>query len=84
MLGVNLKQTFTQKNGVYVDHIVQGGNAAKSKVVFIGDTLLSVGNTCVRRGTIWDVPGVIASSKRPVILVFSAFLNESWEKVCAL
>lgn len=79
MLGVNLKQTFTEKSGVYVDHIVPGGNVGKSKVVFIGDTLLSVGETCVRRGTIWDVPEVIMKAKRPTILTFSALCKENWE-----
>ena len=86
MLGVNLKQTYLPRHGVYVDHAIAGGNAAKSKVVKIGDTLLTVGaggteEVDVRKGTIWDVPGIIGVSKRPCILVFDGGHIVGWEKV---
>jgi len=71
MLGVNLKQTFLPGYGVYVDHILPGGNAEKSGVIRIGDSLVKVGNVDVSKGTIYDVPGIIAGAKRPAIIILN-------------
>jgi hypothetical protein len=71
MLGVNLKQSFLRNEGVYVDFLVLDGAAAKSLVVMVGDSLRSVGNTCLRKETIHNVPGIIASTARPAPLIFS-------------
>jgi hypothetical protein len=71
MLGVNLKQTFLSGYGVYVDHILPGGNAEKSGVVCIGDSLVKVGSVDVSKGTIYDVPGIIAGAKRPAIIILN-------------
>jgi hypothetical protein len=71
MLGVNLKQTFLPGYGVYIDQILPGGNAEKSGVICIGDCLMKVGDVDVSKGTIYDVPGIIAKAKRPAILIFN-------------
>jgi hypothetical protein len=71
MLGVNLKQTFLPGHGVYVDYVLPGGNAEKSGVVCVGDGLVKVGDTDVSKGTIADVPTIIAKTRRPAILVFN-------------
>ena len=71
MLGVNLKQTFLSGNGVYVDFIIPGGNASKSGIVCVGDGLVKVSETNVSKGQIHDVPGIIAQSRRPAVLIFN-------------
>ena len=71
MLGVNLKQTFLPGHGVYVDYVLPGGNAEKSGVVCVGDGLVKVGDTDISKGTIADVPTIIAKTRRPAILVFN-------------
>ncbi len=43
--------------------------AHKSGVVWIGDRLIKVGNADVSKGTIYDVPGIIAKMKRPLVMV---------------
>lgn len=68
-MGVNLKQSFQKGHGVYVDYIVPNGAADKSGVVGVGDCLLKVGNVDVTNGTIRNVPGIIAQTERPVIIV---------------
>ena len=83
MLGVNLKQTYLSGHGVYVDMIFPGGNATKSGVICIGDGLVKVGDTDVSKGKIHDVPGIIAKSKRPAILVLNGEHGMKWEEVCA-
>lgn len=70
-LGVNLRQTYLKNHGVYVDYLVEGGAAYNSKVVYAGDVVQKVGNVSVAKGTILNVPKVVADSKRPAILVFS-------------
>lgn len=69
MLGVNLKQDYLQSGGVYVDYIVPDGNAARSGVILVGDQILKVGDTDVSKGTIYDVPQIIASSSRPCTII---------------
>jgi len=81
MLGVNLKQTFLKGNGVYVDLIVPGGNAQKSGVVCIGDSLVKVGDADVSKGTIYEVPGIIAKSKRPLLMILNGEKNVNWEEM---
>ena len=70
-LGVNLKSTYLQKGGVYVDYLVQGGAAFQSGIIRPGDALHAVGPVNVRRGNIFQVPQEIAQAKRPVHLVFA-------------
>ena len=72
MMGVNLKQTYARHGGVYVDYLVPGGAADRSGVVRVGDVMVRVGDTDVRRGTIVDIPQTIAKSKRPVCVVLEA------------
>eukprot|EP00979_Chaetoceros_neogracilis_P016740 scaffold9279_cov200-Chaetoceros_neogracile.AAC.1 len=69
MLGVNLKQTYLPGHGVYVDFILPGGNAEKSGVVCVGDGVVRIGDVDVSKGTILDVPGIIAKTNRPAVLV---------------
>lgn len=71
MLGVNLKQPFMKNQGVYVDFLVKGGAADDSKVICIGDVLVSIGDLNTTKGTILTVPKAIADAKRPVHLVLS-------------
>ena len=71
MLGVNLKQTYLPGHGVYVDFILPGGNAENSGVVCVGDGLVKVGDVDISKGTILDVPGIIAKTKRPTVLVLN-------------
>jgi hypothetical protein len=79
-LGVNLRQTYLKNHGVYVDFLVEGGAAYNSKVVYAGDVIQKVGNVSVARGTILNVPKIVADSKRPAILVFSTGQKvESWK-----
>ena len=68
-MGVNLKQSFLKRHGVYIDYIVPNGAADKSGVVSVGDCLLKVGNIDVTHGTIRNVPNIIAQADRPVIIV---------------
>lgn len=69
-LGVNLKATFLQNRGVYVDYLVPNGAAATSHIIQPGDALLRVGDTDVQRSTIYKVPKQIAAASRPVHLIF--------------
>ena len=71
MLGVNLKQAFLQSSGVYVDFLVTGGAADRSKIIQVGDVLEQVGDKCVLRNTILEIPQLIANSKRPVHLIWA-------------
>ena len=81
MLGVNLKQTYLPGHGVYVDFVVPGGNAGNAGVICIGDGLVKVGDLDVSKGTIHDVPRVIANSKRPAILVLNGEHDMKLEEV---
>jgi len=55
--------------------------AHKSGVVWIGDRLVKVGNTDLSKGTIFDVPGIIAKKKRPTIMVFDAEHDNDLERM---
>ena len=74
MLGVNLKQKYLPGGGVYVDFVVPGGNAGLSGVIHVGDALSKVGDVDVMKGTIANVPGMIASQRRPVVLILEGEL----------
>lgn len=71
LLGVNLKATFLQNRGVYVDYLVPRGAAAQSQIIRPGDALLRIGDTDVQRSTIYKVPKQIAAAPRPVHLVLA-------------
>ena len=72
MLGVHLKQSYwPAKGGIYIDSIVPGGHAEKSKIMMVGDTILKVGDVDVSKGTVAEVPKVIGRARRPVLLVCS-------------
>ena len=49
--------------------------AHKSGVIWIGDRLMKVGSADVSKGTIFDVPGIIAKMKRPLIMVLDGEHN---------
>lgn len=79
MLGVNLKQTYLNGHGVYVDFVAPGGNAEKSGVICVGDALVRVGDEDVSKGTIFNVPEIIAKTKRPCIIVLNGEHNVEWK-----
>ncbi len=41
-------------------------------MIWIGDRLVKIGKTDLSKGTIYDVPSIIASTKRPAIMVLDA------------
>lgn len=41
-------------------------------MIWIGDRLVKIGNTDLSKGTIYDVPSIIANTKRPAIMVLDA------------
>jgi len=85
MLGVHLKQSYwPTKGGVYIDSIVPGGHAEKSKVMMIGDTILKVGDVDVSKGTVADVPKIIGRARRPVVLVCTGEFPVEGDKVCLI
>lgn len=71
MLGVNLKQSYLHKVGVYVDFLIPDGAADKSNLIRVGDLLTHVGDADVRRHTILTVPQQIAAAPRPLHLVWA-------------
>lgn len=82
MLGVHLKQSYwPAKGGIYIDSIVSGGHAEKSKVMMIGDTILKVGDVDVSKGTVAEVPKIIGRARRPVLLVCSGEFPVDGNKV---
>ena len=74
LLGVNLKATYLQNRGVYVDYLVPHGAAYYSQVIQPGDVLLRVGDQDVQRSTIYKIPAAIAAAPRPVHLVLATGL----------
>ena len=76
-----MRQTFLKNRGVYVDFLVEGGAAYNSRVVYPGDVLQKVGKISVAKGTILNVPKLIADAKRPVFLVFSTGQKVETSKV---
>jgi hypothetical protein len=71
MLGVNLKQCYLKNHGVFIDYLVQGGQAETSNIVRSGDLLVSLADKELRKSTIDQIPTDIAKARRPAILVFS-------------
>ena len=71
MLGVNLKQCYLKQHGVFIDFLVQGGQAKQAAVVQAGDLLVRLGDLDLHKGTIVEIPQTIAKSKRPVVLVLA-------------
>ena len=81
MLGVNLKQCYLKNHGVYVDFLVHGGQAQQSGVVRAGDLLVRLGNVDLRKGTIVEIPGTIASARRPEALVLATGTKSTIDRV---
>eukprot|EP00934_Nitzschia_sp_Nitz4_P001623 Nitzschia sp. Nitz4//scaffold1_size375055//38157//42858//NITZ4_000217-RA/size375055-snap-gene-0.236-mRNA-1//-1//CDS//3329540868//1623//frame0 len=71
MLGVNLKQCYLKNHGVFIDFMVDGGQAQTSGVVRSGDLPVRLGDMDLRKGTIMDLPKQIANAKRPVVMVLA-------------
>jgi hypothetical protein len=77
MLGVNLKQCYLKNHGIFIDYLVPGGQAEQSCLIRSGDLLVRLADIDFRKGTIKEIPGKIASAKRPAVLVMvsqNAFL----------
>jgi hypothetical protein len=81
MLGVNLKQCYLKNHGIFVDYLVDGGQARQSGLIRSGDLLVRLGEADFRRGTIKDVPMEIARAKRPSVLVLATGTNVALERV---
>jgi hypothetical protein len=71
MLGVNLKQSYLQKIGVYVDYLIPNGAAERSGLIRVGDLLRRVGDVAVDKQTILTIPQQIAKASRPLHLVWA-------------
>ena len=71
MLGVNLKQCYLKNHGIFVDFLVDGGQAAQSGLIRSGDLMVCLGDSDFRKGTIKTVPLEIAKAKRPSVLVLA-------------
>jgi hypothetical protein len=71
MLGVNLKQSYLQRTGVYVDYLIPHGAAERSGLIRVGDLLRRVGDAPVDKQTILTIPQQIAKSPRPLHLVWA-------------
>ena len=81
MLGVNLKQCYLKNNGVFVDYLVDGGQAQISGLIRPGDLLVRLGEADFRKGTIKDVPLEIARAKRPSVLILATGTKVELERV---
>ena len=81
MLGVNLKQCYLKNHGIFVDFLVENGQAAQSGLVRSGDLMVRCGNADLRKGTIRTVPLEIAKAKRPSVLVLATGTTASIERV---
>eukprot|EP00980_Cylindrotheca_fusiformis_P006959 scaffold1469_cov119-Cylindrotheca_fusiformis.AAC.3 len=71
MLGVNLKQCYLKNHGVFIDYLVQGGQAEQSRIVRSGDLIVTLGDIDLRKQTIIQIPQEIAKARRPSVLVFA-------------
>lgn len=71
MLGVNLKQCYLKNHGVFIDYLVDGGQAAASHIVCSGDLLVTLGETDLKKQTIVEIPQEISKARRPSVLVFA-------------
>lgn len=81
MLGVNLKQCFLKNHGIFVDYLVDGGQAQQSGLIRSGDLLVRLGESDLRKGTIKDIPLQIAEAKRPSVLVMATGTNGPVERI---
>ena len=72
MLGVNLKQCYLKNHGVFIDFLVEGGQAQASSVVRAGDLLIKLGDVDLRKGIIMEVPQQIARERRPIVLILAS------------
>lgn len=81
MLGVNLKQCYLKNHGIFVDYLVDGGQASQSGLIRSGDLMVRLGDLEFRKGTIKDVPLKIAKAKRPAVLVLATGTNVAIERV---
>lgn len=81
MLGVNLKQCFLKNHGVFIDYLVQGGQAESSGVIRSGDLPMRIGDVDLRKGTILDIPRDIARARRPVVLMFASGTKVALERM---
>jgi hypothetical protein len=84
MLGVNLKQCYLKQHGVFIDFLVQGGQAKQAKqaaVVKTGDLLVRLGDLDLHKGTIVEILQTIAKSKRPVVLVLATGTHVPLERM---
>mmetsp|Transcript_44236 Transcript_44236/g.106595 ORF Transcript_44236/g.106595 Transcript_44236/m.106595 type:complete len:1486 (-) Transcript_44236:61-4518(-) len=71
MLGTNLKQCYLKNHGVYVDYLVEGGQAEASRIIQSGDLLVKLGDVDLRKQTIVQIPKEIAKARRPAVLILS-------------
>lgn len=71
MLGTNLKQCYLKNHGVYVDYLVEGGQAQASRIIRSGDLLVKLGDVDLRKQTIVQIPKEIAKARRPTVLILS-------------
>jgi len=81
MLGVNLKQCYLKNHGIFVDFLIENGQAAQSGLVRPGDLMVRLGNADFRKGTIRTVPLEIAKAKRPAVLVLATGTKVPIERV---
>ena len=81
MLGVNLKQCYLKNHGVFIDFLVEGGQAQLSGVIRAGDLLLRIGDIDVRKGTIAEIPQTIANAKRPVVIILATGTKVAIERM---
>ncbi|VEU34065.1 unnamed protein product [Pseudo-nitzschia multistriata] len=81
MLGVNLKQCYLKNRGIFVDYLVDGGQAAQSGLVCSGDLMVRLGDSDFRKGTIKDIPIKIGQAKRPAVLVLATGTQVALERI---
>eukprot|EP00531_Pseudo-nitzschia_arenysensis_P016693 CAMPEP_0116138168 /NCGR_PEP_ID=MMETSP0329-20121206/12643_1 /TAXON_ID=697910 /ORGANISM="Pseudo-nitzschia arenysensis, Strain B593" /LENGTH=1590 /DNA_ID=CAMNT_0003633143 /DNA_START=88 /DNA_END=4860 /DNA_ORIENTATION=+ len=81
MLGVNLKQCYLKNHGIFVDFLIENGQAAQSGLIRPGDLMVRLGDVDFRKGTIRNVPLEIAKAKRPAVLVLSTGTKVPIERV---
>lgn len=81
MLGVNLKQCYLKNHGIFVDYLVDVGQASQSGLIRSGDLMVRLGDSDYRKGTIKDVPLKIAQAKRPAVLVLATGTNVAIERM---
>jgi hypothetical protein len=81
MLGVNLKQCYLKNHGVFVDYLVDGGQAKASRIVRSGNLLVTIGETDLRKQTIVQIPQEISKVRRPSVLIFAQGTPVALERI---